>query len=206
MPQSVERWDLRYQRGDLPWDSPQPARPLLDWLDQLDLRRGRALEIGCGTGTNAVAMARRGLSVLAMDLAPTAIAAARCKAAAADRLPGEIRFVCGDIMKGLPPDFEPGTFDFAFDRGCFHSVVPADRPRFVQHIALALASGGFWLTLCGNADEQRAPGRQSPPRLSAADIVAAVEPWMKIHHLERIRFEQTSGALAWMCLMQRRTS
>jgi magnesium-protoporphyrin O-methyltransferase len=77
---------------------------LLDWLPR-DLSGARLLDAGCGTGALSVEAARRGASVVAIDLSPTLIGLARERSPT--DLPGRIEFVAGDM---LSPSF--GAFDY----------------------------------------------------------------------------------------------
>lgn len=73
-PQLVERWDARYRTEQRPtWDTGRPSSELKRLVEQTTLRTGRVLELGCGTGVNAVYLARQGFEVTAIDLAPTAL-------------------------------------------------------------------------------------------------------------------------------------
>jgi magnesium-protoporphyrin O-methyltransferase len=76
-----------------------------------DLRGWRVLDAGCGTGAMSIELARRGADVVAVDLAPEIIRFAR-ETAPADRGPGSIRFVAGDML--------------ARDHGRFDAVVAMD--------------------------------------------------------------------------------
>ena len=63
-------WNARYLSGELPWDSGLPSRELQRVLEEQKIAPGRALELGCGTGTNAIELARRGFDVTAVNCAP----------------------------------------------------------------------------------------------------------------------------------------
>lgn len=199
---TAEHWDQRYRDGALPWDSGLVSPVLIATIDALGLQGGDALELGCGTGTNAIWLARRGFRTTAVDMAPRAIDMARDKSRAAGVT--EITFAVADVLDGGLP-VAPGSVTFAFDRGCLHSVAEADRPAFVRHVAGALRPDGWWLLLSGNADQPRGdePG---PPQLTAAALVGAVEPHFAIHDLRRTHFHGADGPtfLAWSCLMRLR--
>jgi SAM-dependent methyltransferase len=110
-------WEDRYQRGDVPWDTRAPSSELIRVLDEYGIPPGEALDIGCGTGTNTVYLAKRGFDATGLDLSPTAIAAAQ-KRSAAELVP--CRFIAGDVLDDtLSLD---GPYAFLFDRGCFHIV------------------------------------------------------------------------------------
>lgn len=200
---SAETWDQRYHSGDLPWDSGEVDENLLQTLEMLQLRGGRALEIGCGTGTNAIALARLGFeSVTALDIAPKAIEMARAKVSAAGV--ANITLLALDIIAAPPAP--AASIDFAFDRGVFHSVSDEQRPIFARRVAEALRPGGWWLSLCGNADD-KTPG--GPPRLTAAHIAAVVEPLFEIHALDRSRFRKvresaSDNFINWRVLLRKR--
>jgi ubiquinone/menaquinone biosynthesis C-methylase UbiE len=100
-------------------------------------RPGRAIDIGCGTGTNVVTLAKAGWQVTGVDFAPRAITLARRKA----RLAGvEVSLQVGDVTRltGIQ-----GRFDLALDMGCFHSI--EDRHAYLKELLRLLAPGGSWL-------------------------------------------------------------
>jgi len=51
-PKNRKSWDKIYVEGNLPWNSGKPDVHLLEVIDEIGLNSGKALEIGCGTGTN----------------------------------------------------------------------------------------------------------------------------------------------------------
>jgi SAM-dependent methyltransferase len=216
-----QSWDQRYQTGDLPWDSGSVDANLLELLRQggeselsggsaghwRPRAQGQALEIGCGTGTNAIALARAGFArVIATDLSPTAIDLARRKAlsVADESVSAAIDFRVHDVLASPPAP--AGSVAFAFDRGVFHVVAQASRSLFAQRVAQALEPGGFWLSLAGNADDATPGG---PPRLTAGQIAAAVEPVFEVIALERSRFndirsQHSDRYLCWKTLLRKR--
>src|SRR5690606_30933239 len=107
------------------------------------LAPGRALDVGCGTGTHSLWLASLGWDVLGVDVAPRAIELATAKAAKAEQLAGRCEFRVLDFLAEAPPG---GPFDFVFDRGCMH-VFDAhdDRARFATRVAECLAPDGQWL-------------------------------------------------------------
>lgn len=199
---AADRWDERYTTGDLPWDAGVVEIALTRVLEDIELPGGQALEIGCGTGTNAIELARRGFSVVAIDISQKAIEMAAQKADEAG-VEG-IEFRSCDVLEELP--VHGSSIDFAFDRGCLHSFTAAQRPVVAWHMAQVIKPGGWWLTLCGNADELT---EQGPPRVSAAHLAAVLEPLFEIHEMRRGRFTSNPkapnpSALKWAVLMRRR--
>jgi SAM-dependent methyltransferase len=198
-----DHWQQRYLHKDLPWDTGEVSPELIDVVQDLPpATADRALEIGCGTGTDAIWLARQGFETLGVDIAPRAIELARAKAR--ESAVANAGFEVGDIVKKLP--VEDGSCAFAFDRGCFHAVGDDERPAFSERVFEALRPGGHWLTLCGNADEQRPEGAHGPPQLSARDIVNVVEKRFSILSLQPSHFRDSGDTshLSWLCLMRKR--
>jgi SAM-dependent methyltransferase len=99
-----ERWEARFGREGLVMG--ERIKPLVRELEPVLPRRGRALDIACGEGQLAVWLARRGLDVTAVDIAPSGLAKLRHQAEAAG-VADRVRGVEADLDQGLPP-FEPG--------------------------------------------------------------------------------------------------
>ena len=196
---TAEELNHRYETGDLPWDEGTPSIHLVETVEALGLKTGPVLEVGCGTGTNAIWLGGRGFDVTAIDASCKAIEIARSKASAAGI--ESIRFLCRDLIAHAP--VMDNSVDFVFDRGVFHSVGWADRPAYAERVFRALRPGGHWLSLCGNADELN-EGR-GPPRLTATEIVSAVEHRFCILELTAARFRRNeTSPLGWRILYQRR--
>jgi SAM-dependent methyltransferase len=190
-------WNESYASGQLPWDTGEPEPVLVDFVAAGRITPGPALEIGAGTGTNAIWMAERGFQVFAVDVSPLAVERARAKLGARD-LP--CRFAASDFLAAPPP---AGPFQFVFDRGCFHVFdEPEERQQFAARVAAALTPGGLWLSLVGSTEGQ--PREMGPPRRSAREIALAIEPALEIVELRSAEF-QGLGANAWFCLSRRRT-
>jgi SAM-dependent methyltransferase len=190
------QWNESYASGELPWDTGQPEPLLVEFVSSGGLVPRRTLEIGAGTGTNAIWLAERGFDVLGVDISPLAIEKARAKIVQRDL---RCRFVALDFLAAPVPD---SPFHFVFDRGCFHVFdEPGERARFATCVAAALAPGGLWLSLIGSTE---GPAREvGPPRRSARDIAAAIEPALEIVELRSAEFHNHE-AKAWFCLSRQR--
>jgi SAM-dependent methyltransferase len=192
-------WEARYRSGDLPWDTGRADLHLTRLVEGRPLGPCRALEIGCGTGTDACWLAGRGFDVTAVDIAPTAVSMAREKARSASC---EVSFVVGDFLE---TELGGAPFRLAYDRGCFHVFeTDAERAALARNVSRHLGAGGLWLSLVGSADGP--PHEGGPPRRSARDIVLAVETLFEVLSLEADRFDlgATEGPPAWVCLLRRR--
>src|SRR5579872_2890858 len=189
-------WNESYATGQLPWDTGQPEPQLVEFVTSGAIKPGRALEIGAGTGTNAIWMAERGFEVVGVDVSPLAVEKANAKL---EERVLPCRFAVADFLAAPPFD---GQFQFAFDRGCFHVFdEPEERKLFAAHVAAALAPGGLWLSLIGSTEGP--PREVGPPRRSARDIVHAMEPALEIVELRSAEF-RGHDAKAWFCLSRQR--
>jgi SAM-dependent methyltransferase len=195
----AEEWNDRYATGELPWDVGEPDEHLMRFLAGGTVSAGRALDVGCGTGTNVVWLAGRGFEATGIDVSSLAIERAKTKAAEAK---ARCAFFHLDFLEQNVPG---GPFDLVFDRGCFHVFDEAEqRARFAERVARLLAPDGVWLSLLGSTEG--APREEGPPRRSARDIVAAVEPALELVSLEGQVFhtKQPMPARAWTLLARRR--
>lgn len=192
-------WNQRYLTGELPWDTREPDPHLVELVRAGAVRPGRTLEIGSGTGTNALWLAAQGFEVTAVDLSPKAIEMAHAKTADAAQ---RVRFAVLDFLADEPPS---GPFDFVFDRGVFHVFDEAhDRVRFASRVASVLHPEGSWVSLIGSTE---GPERDhGPPRRSVRDIADAIEPALQIAQLRSTWFDADipTRAQAWLCIARHR--
>lgn len=137
-------WDRFYaDRGrPVPFFEPKPDENLASYLDRGLLAPGRALELGCGPGRNAVYLASLGFEVDAVDLSPAAVAWARERAREAG-VP--VRFRCADIFAARLP---PGPYDLVYDTGCLHHLPPHRRVSYLDLLDRALAPAGHFGLNC----------------------------------------------------------
>lgn len=148
-----------------PWDTGVSPPELLDFIAQHS--PGRALDLGCGTGTNALTLAKAGWQVTGVDFIPRAIRAAKRKAQNA-RL--QVEFLIADVTR--LPAF-PAPFDLVLDIGCFHSL--GERKRdYLSQLETLLTPGGTWLMYGFFAPDRHRFGRldraRPKPGLAEADL------------------------------------
>jgi SAM-dependent methyltransferase len=129
-------FELWYLLGRAPWDSGISPPELLTFLQEHP--PGRAIDLGCGTGTNAIRMAQHGWQVTGIDVSAVALARARRKAA---RAGAQLRLVRGDVTR---LDLG-GPFELALDLGCFHTLPSEQWPEYIAKLAAALRPGGTLL-------------------------------------------------------------
>src|ERR1041384_5220544 len=196
MPEEIS-FAERYAQGKIPWDSGKPSEQLVRVLDAGTLTGTTVLEIGCGTGTNAIELARRGFKVTAADYVEQAIQAARDKAHAAKV---KIDFRVADVVK----DDLGGPYDILFDRGVYHHLRTEDLKGFQEFLKRVTRGGSWWLSLAGNPKEKIENG---PPVVHESEIRAELGPLFDIVELREFRFSTNSAdfrPLAWSILMRRK--
>jgi len=100
---------------------------------------GRAIDIGCGSGTNVITLVRAGWKVTGIDFAPRAINIAKRKLKQAG-LQARLSVNDATNLRGMP-----GPFDLALDIGCFHSIQKDGKGKYLKQLHRILAPNGFWL-------------------------------------------------------------
>jgi SAM-dependent methyltransferase len=193
----VGRWDQRYREGDTPWDTGQPSSELLRVVAAEGIKPCRAVELGCGTGTNSLWLASRGFDVVGVDISEVVIERARARAAGEPRA----RFVVADVLTPLDLG-EP--FPFFFDRGCYHVVRRDDVAAYLRTLGRITTADAVGLVLAGNAREKHEPG---PPVVSEEELRAELGRVFSIAWLREIRFDAAPGIpvrfLGWSCLVRK---
>jgi SAM-dependent methyltransferase len=193
----IPDWDAQYRLGTPPWETGKPASELVKVLDEGILSPGTVLELGCGTGADAVLLARRGFEVTAVDSSPTAIERARERVDLDDVL---VRLVLADVFQFAPT---AGQFDLVYDAGFYHFIRRADLARFLDLLWRVTRPGSYYFALAGNVNETAASG---PPRVAEEEIRDELGRLFAFVHLRPFRFEsprRKEGYLGWSCLMRR---
>lgn len=134
-------WEEQYRRGEMRWDKGEAAPGLVDFLAaHPELRRGRVLVPGCGTGHDVRVWAAAGWTVTGLDIAPTAITLAReCTTAAGLRA----EWRQADFLTETPGD----PFDWVFEHTLYCALEPSRRPAYVQAVQRWLVPGGSFLAI-----------------------------------------------------------
>ena len=194
---SGKPWDASYHDGPAPWDIGRPQQAIAR-LAYEGAFEGAVLDAGCGTGENALLIASRGLEVLGVDVAETALAMAREKAAARGI---EIEFAAADAFH---LERLGRAFQTVLDCGLFHTCDAEERPRYVASLASATAHGGTLYVLCfSDEGPDTGPHPVSESELRAAFTAAA--GW-NIVTIARERIEtrfHDNGAPAWLATVKR---
>lgn len=118
-----------------PWDTGVSPPELLGYIATHP--PGRAVDLGCGSGTNLVTLAQRGWQVVGVDLSSRALrlAGKKIQKAGVNAI-----LLTADLSKHMEL---PGPFDLALDIGCFHAV--SNRRPYLDNLGSVLRNGGHWL-------------------------------------------------------------
>ena len=195
-----QRFRTAYE-GNPPWDLGRPQKPFLEHADQI---AGSVLDVGCGTGDNAIYFAQRGQEVLGIDFVAAPLELAGSKA--------QQRGVQTDFQQAdaLALELLGRTFDSVIDCGLFHVLSDEDRVRYVQSLAHATQPGSKLFLMCFS-DQQ--PGNSGPRRVSQHELRSAFTDGWQIESIAATRFEPNpnadhhdfdeKGPQAWFAIIRR---
>ena len=190
-------WDASYSNGPAPWDIGRP-QPAIVRLASRGVFSGSVLDAGCGPGENTIHIASLGLTVLGVDVAETALAIARKRAAERGI---EVEFATADAFH---LERLERSFDTVLDCALFHTMEIDEQAEYAASLARVMKPGGGLYVLCFS---DQGPGigphpvRQQDLRAAfgadnAWDVIS-VEP-------ERIETNfHPNGVSAWLAAITR---
>jgi len=192
-------FEERYRTGNTGWEINRVDSNLVAVVSTTPISPCKVLDIGCGTGDNAIWLQKQGFTVTGIDISKLAIEAAEKKAKVANV---DCSCFIGDFFKDT---ISEAPFGFIFDRGCFHHP-PKDENLhlFAKNVFDSLSENGLWLTLAGSCDQKR--NGEGPPQITGTQIVKAVEPMFEILTLKTGFFDSDHKPKmkSWICLMKKR--
>ncbi len=182
-----------------PWEIGRPQEAFVA-LEKAGEIRGSVLDVGCGTGENALFFAGRGHEVWGVDIVPAAIERAKAKV----RERGiEATFRMADAL-----DLQTlgRTFDAAIDSGLFHVFSDEERPRFAGSLAAALRPRGTYHLLCFSEKEPADWG--GPRRVTRGEIRSTFREGWRVDSIREARFTvhprfPKIGGHAWLASLTR---
>lgn len=173
-----QAWDDRYRTEELIWR----AEPNTFLVQEAGKRRpGRALDLACGEGRNAVWLAAKGWQTTGVDFSAVGLAKAR---AVAERNGVEVTWVHADVVEWQPP---AGAFDLVI---VMYLQVPAEaRGKALAHASSAVAPGGMLLVVGHDVTNltEGTGGPKDPAVLYDPEAVAGQLPGLDIERAERVR-------------------
>jgi cyclopropane fatty-acyl-phospholipid synthase-like methyltransferase len=184
-------------RGTPPWDIGKPQREFVRLADEGRVS-GDVIDIGCGTGENAIMFASLGFRVLGIDAAPLAIEKARHKA--------KERGSTAEFMVADALDLESlgRYFDTATDCGLFHTFSDEERETFSKSLRNVIKPDGRYFMLCFSDREPSDWG--GPRRVSRDEIRLTFRHGWNVDSIKPARFEASHlgrGGYAWLASLTR---
>jgi len=171
-------WDLFYLFGWTPWDSGVTPPEIVSLVEGGRIPPGRALDLGCGTGTNVTYLKQHGFDVVGVDWSVRAIAKARKKLYAAH--------INADLFSADLLDAERfparGPFDFVMDIGVMHTFDDTDRTRYTATLDRVTHSGSYHYAFGFKRGMVPRRGlmrrfRQGPRGMNADEVKRTLEPF-----------------------------
>jgi SAM-dependent methyltransferase len=189
-------FELAYREGTPPWDIGRPQAEVVRLAEEGGFV-GDVLDVGCGTGENALHLAALGLRVVGIDASPSAVERARAKAAARGLA---LPFLVADALDLAKLR---RRFETALDSGLFHAFAPEQRRAYAHSLCEVLSPGGTLHLLCFSDEEPPGPG---PLRIAQHEIGDAFRSMFAITRIRPGRFESLihpGGAKAWVATLVR---
>ena len=194
--ESLRSFDRAYT-GTPPWDIGRPQAEIVH-LYQQGAIRGRVLDVGSGTGENALYLAAQGLEAWGVDGAPRAVDKARAKA--------EARGLAAQFHLGDALDLAPlgARFDAIIDSGLFGTLSIEERRLYARSLAAALRPGGMAYLLVWSEHE---PGEWGPRRVTQAELRETFREGWTVCYIRASIYELNvngGGSRAWLAAVQQR--
>jgi ubiquinone/menaquinone biosynthesis C-methylase UbiE len=181
-----------YAEGIPPWQIDRPQPEVIQLIENGKFE-SPVLDLGCGTGDNAIELARCGLVVKGLDAVPEALERARKKTEQAG-LKQSPEFVLGDALHLEESGLKART---VLDCALFHTFSDEERREYIRGLEAVLSPGGRLHILSFSELETRQPG---PRRLSLSEITESFGTGWRVADSVRCRYwdrVRPDGAHAW---------
>jgi cyclopropane fatty-acyl-phospholipid synthase-like methyltransferase len=177
--------------GVPPWEIDGPQSEIVHLAQHGEIR-SPVLDVGCGTGENALYLAGLGYEVVGIDVVPTAVEKALSKA---KKRSLAVTFLVWDALRLQELQ---RRFNTVIDSGFFHVLPDKKRPVFIKGLASVLDFGGSYLMMCFSEHE---PGSWGPRRVTRAEIRASFRQGWLIDYIREAGFDTNLGSRkckAWL--------
>lgn len=175
----IRDWDTLYKEEkveDLPWYYEKLDMDLEKEIKRIGKTEGKFLDLGTGPGTQAEEISKIGFDVIGTDISKTAVEKA------SKRFPN-VHFMVDNILR---TNLQADSFDYVFDRGCFHTLAPESRLEYVKAVSKILHSKGILFLKCFSIKEKMKDG---PYRFSSQQIMKLFEDYFEILNYRYSYFE-----------------
>jgi SAM-dependent methyltransferase len=181
-------WETLYKSQKvetMPWYNENLDSDLEQELYRRKISNGKFLDLGTGPATQAILLAKRGFQVIASDLSEAAIKRARTVYANEK----DVDFIVDDILNS---NLKENEFDYIFDRGCFHVLLPTDRQRYITKIRQILKDNGILFLKCFSDKE---PRQEGPYKFSQREIRDLFSKYFRIDSIKETVYQGTLDPL-----------
>ncbi len=182
---------LSYTLGMSNWDTDKIPSEVEQAFQVGDIPEGPVLDLGCGTGTSVIFMAKQGRQAIGIDFVPQAIAKAQKKARQAG-VAERTKFMIADVTR--IKDLNLPACGFALDMGCFHGLSPAEQCRYAQGLADVLVPDGRYMLYV--MDTRKEMGISFG--ITANRVQEVFSPWFAIERTQRGAFWDRRSTWFWM--------
>jgi 2-polyprenyl-3-methyl-5-hydroxy-6-metoxy-1,4-benzoquinol methylase len=194
----IHDWEELYQKEpveNLPWFYEKIDHDFANALTQWNITTGHILDLGTGPGTQAIALAKMGLTVTATDISETAIEKAKQRSQEMDC---QVDFLKDDILNTQLDK----TFKLVLDRGCFHTLHSEQRQDFIKAVYNLIEPKGYLFLKCFSHLETREEG---PYRFTPEELTSYFASQFKIHSISETVFHGTLEDFpkALFCVMEK---
>ena len=166
----------------MPWYNENFDSDLEKELDERKIiNDGKFLDLGTGPATQAIWLAKRNFKVIGSDLSEAAVSRARKVYANEEN----INFLVDDILNSK---FKDNEFDYIFDRGCFHVLLPSDRQKYISKIKQILKAKGILFLKCFSDKE---PRQEGPYKFSQYEIRDLFNESFRIESIKETVYQGT---------------
>jgi SAM-dependent methyltransferase len=177
------------------WDSGGPDSELMRLIESGKIPIERAIDLGCGSGHDAIYLRQQGFNVTAVDISSSAVEIAKENAKKAGVKGIDFR-VCDALFIKDPH----GSFTFINDRGCFHSLPPASRSSYVSLVRKLLLPRGHLFLRTFSKLESGGPG---PYHFSEEELAAYFVPCFAVMEFKEGEFGVKQRRRLSVCLLRK---
>ncbi|MEA4826487.1 MAG: class I SAM-dependent methyltransferase [Clostridium sp.] len=144
-------WNKFYEdrEKDIPFFIDVPDENLISYFQKEIIKSSKVLELGCGPGRNAIYMVKNGCEVDAVDISEEAITWAKERVSQKNL---NVNFICDSIFNISARE---SAYDFIYDSGCFHHILPHRRIQYVSLIKKLLKPKGYFGLVCYAAADDK---------------------------------------------------
>ncbi len=193
----MNTFEQRYQEGVPPWEIGRPQSWVVELFDQ-EAFEGEVLDVGCGTGENALYLSSKGLNVTGVDFSRTAIELAQEKA---EQRRLKALFRVGNALK---LSLLKRSFDTVIDSAVFHVFTDKERLLYAESLASILRPKGVAYVVCFSEKE---PEGWGPRRVTQGEIRRTFQKQFDIALIQRATYEtnlRPEPVQAWLSCLQRK--